>query len=137
MGNGSCELFIFLKALFSGDTQRKTVAAGYALAWHPWASFTCPAVFPEPPLSLVLRLGCELCLEAAFGSDATAAASCSDIPPPDNESNKTLTGSCIGENSILQLLIKSKHPYFQQQEVGLSDTGQRKSFSAQSLQLLP
>lgn len=46
-------------------------------------------------------------------------------PPPDKESNKTLTGSCIGENSILQLLIKSKHPYFQQQEVGLSDLGQR------------
>lgn len=60
-----------------------------------------------------------ICLEAAFGRDATAVPSYSDIPPPDNESNIPLTGSCKGEKSILQLLIKSKHPYFHQQEAGL------------------
>lgn len=88
-------------------------------------------------MSPVLRLGCQPCLEAAFGRDATAAPSCSDMPPPDTEISKTLTGSCIGENSILQLLIKSKHPYFQQQEVGLLDPGQREIFYAQALRLLP
>lgn len=93
-----------------------------------WASLACPPVFWEAPLSLVLHLRCEPFLEAAFGRDATAAPLCSFIPPPDNESHKMLTGSCIGENSTLQLLIKSKHPYFQQREVGLLDPGQRDLF---------
>lgn len=113
------------------------MAAGYRLAGCPWASLACLAASREPPVSPVLRPGCQPCLEAAFGRDATAAPSCSDMPPPGTEISKTLTGSCIGENSILQLLIKSKHPYFQQQEVGLSDPGQREIFSAQALRLLP
>lgn len=117
--NGSCELFIFLKAPFCGDSKRKAVTANYGLAGCPWASPACPAVSQEPALAPVLCLSCNLCLEAAFGRDATAVPSYSDIPPPDNESNIPLTGSCKGERSILQLLIKSKHPYFQQQEVGL------------------
>lgn len=91
----------------------------YGLAGHLWASPACPAVSQEPALAPVLRLSCNLCLEAAFGRDGTAVPSCSDMPPPDNESNIPLTGSCKVEKSILQLLIKSKHPYFHQQEVGL------------------
>lgn len=82
----------------------------------------------EPAQSPVLRLGREPCPEAAFGRDSAALPSRSDMPPPDNESNKTLRGSCIGGKSILQLLIKSKYPYFQQQEVGLLDPGQRDLF---------
>lgn len=91
----------------------------YGLAGHPRASPACPAVSQEPALAPVLCLSCNLCLEAVFGRDAIAVPSYSDIPPPDNESNIPLTGSCKGEKSILQLLIKSKHPYFQQQAVGL------------------
>lgn len=66
------------------------MAAGYGLAGHPWA------VSQEPTSVSVPTPGYKPCLEAAFGRDANAAPSYSDIPPPDNESNKTLTGSCIG-----------------------------------------
>lgn len=95
------------------------MTANYGLAGHPWASSACPAVSQEPALALVLCLSCNLCLEAAFGRDATAVPSYSDIPPPDNEHNIPLAGSCKGEKSVLQLLIKSNDPYFHQQEVGL------------------
>lgn len=93
--------------------------ANYRPAGCPWASPACPAESQELALAPVLCPCCNICLEAAFGRDATAVPSYSDISPPDNESNIPLTGSCKAEKSILQLLIKFKHPYFHQQEVGL------------------
>lgn len=66
------------------------MAAGYGLAVRLWA------VSQEPTSVSGPTPGYKPCLKAAFARDGTAAPSYSDIPPPDNESNKTLTGSCIG-----------------------------------------
>lgn len=114
--NGSCELFILLKAPFCGDTKKQWLLIMGLLGIH---GLLLPALLCPKNQLWLLCLSCNLYLEAAFGGDATAVPSYSDVPPPDNESNIPLTGSCKGEKSILQLLIKSKHPYFQQQKAGL------------------